>query len=44
MTGGWGLDWFFANLDEDEEDAVLDRITDLKAAEFADDLEWILEE
>ena len=42
LTGGCGLDWFVANLEEDEDDGVLDRITDLKDAGFADDPDWIL--
>jgi hypothetical protein len=37
MTGSAGMDWFFA----DQEGAVVDRITDLSAAEFANDLEFI---
>ena len=40
MTGGNGFDWFFANYEHDDE-GRRDRITDLKAAEFADDLDWI---
>jgi hypothetical protein len=38
MTGSSGLDWFFANLDS----GVLDKITDLSAKEFADDLAFIM--
>ncbi|MBI3409088.1 MAG: hypothetical protein HY040_12130 [Planctomycetes bacterium] len=38
LTGSAGLDWFFANLDS----GVRDRITDLCAIEFADDLDFIL--
>jgi hypothetical protein len=37
LTGSAGQDWFFANLDS----GVLDRITDLSAAEFAADLDFI---
>ena len=37
LTGSAGLDWFFANLDS----GALDKITDLHAAEFADDLSFI---
>jgi Ca2+-binding RTX toxin-like protein len=37
LTGGAGSDWFFANLDA----GVLDTITDLHGAEFADDLDFI---
>jgi Ca2+-binding RTX toxin-like protein len=40
MTGSSGVDWFFANL-EDDEGGVLDKITDLHDDEFADDLEFI---
>lgn len=40
MTGGNGFDWFFANYQHDDE-GRRDRITDLKAAEFAEDLDWI---
>jgi ELWxxDGT repeat protein len=40
MTGGHGLDWFFANFEHDDE-GRRDRITDLKATEFAEDLDWI---
>ncbi|WP_202921112.1 hypothetical protein [Anatilimnocola aggregata] len=36
-TGSAGRDWFFANLDN----GVLDKITDLHASEFADDLDFI---
>ncbi len=42
LTGGHGLDWFFANYQHDDE-GRRDRITDLKAAEFAEDLDWIEE-
>jgi hypothetical protein len=37
LTGSAGLDWFLANLDT----GVRDRITDLSAAEFANDLDFI---
>jgi Ca2+-binding RTX toxin-like protein len=37
LTGSAGRDWFFANLDN----GVLDKITDLHASEFADDLDFI---
>ncbi|MCI0357419.1 MAG: hypothetical protein L0211_02915 [Planctomycetaceae bacterium] len=40
MTGSSGFDWFFANLGS-EDDASKDKITDLSAAEFAADLEFI---
>lgn len=39
LTGGAGLDWFLANLNGG---GVNDKITDLKAAEFANDLDFIL--
>jgi Ca2+-binding RTX toxin-like protein len=39
LTGSAGQDWFFANL---EGTGVRDRVTDLHAAEFADDLDFIL--
>jgi hypothetical protein len=35
-----GQDWFFANLDS----GVLDKITDLHASEFAEDLDFNLAE
>lgn len=37
MTGSAGQDWFFADLDRQAKD----KITDLSAAEFAEDLDWI---
>lgn len=37
LTGSSGTDWFFANLDG----GVRDRITDLSAQEFAEDLDFI---
>ena len=37
MTGSSGRDWFFADLDEDKN-------TDLHDDEFADVLDWILED
>jgi Ca2+-binding RTX toxin-like protein len=40
MTGSSGFDWFFANLGS-ESDPAKDKITDLSAAEFASDLEFI---
>jgi hypothetical protein len=40
LTGMEGQDWFFAQLDAE----TLDKITDLKAIELADDLDWILAE
>ena len=43
LTGGWGRDWFLANCLHDDE-GRRDRITDLSANEFADDLDWIEEE
>jgi PKD domain-containing protein/hemolysin type calcium-binding protein len=43
LTGSAGIDWFFANLDGDgDSSASKDKITDLQAAEFADDLEFIV--
>jgi hypothetical protein len=39
MTGSSGQDWYFANI---AGDGVRDRITDLSAAEFAVDLNFIL--
>jgi titin len=42
LTGSAGIDWFFANLDGDgDPNMAKDRITDLHASEFADDLEFI---
>lgn len=38
LTGSSGTDWFFANLSGP---GLLDRITDLSASEFANDLEFI---
>ncbi len=43
LTGGWGTDWFLANSQHDDE-GTRDWITDLSAAEFADDLDWIEQE
>jgi uncharacterized delta-60 repeat protein len=43
LTGSAGSDWFFAQLDGDNE-AIKYKITDLHAAEFADDLDFILAE
>ena len=43
LTGGQGRDWFFANCFHDDE-GRRDRITDLRASEFAEDLDWIEEE
>jgi fibronectin-binding autotransporter adhesin len=40
LTGGHGFDWFFANYANDDE-GRRDRITDLRAADFAEDLDWI---
>ena len=40
LTGSAGVDWFFANLDGDGS-AAKDKITDLQASEFADDLDFI---
>ena len=37
MTGSAGQDWFFANLAS----GVIDKVTDLSASEFAEDLEFI---
>ncbi|MDZ4783874.1 MAG: Calx-beta domain-containing protein [Planctomycetia bacterium] len=46
LTGDEGLDWFLANLYLDATDDAdkKDRITDLFASEFADDLDFILQE
>ena len=42
LTGSAGQDWFFANLEITNDDAVIeDKITDLNALEFAADLDWI---
>jgi hypothetical protein len=42
LTGSAGIDWFFANLDGDGDPSVTkDKITDLHALEFADDLDFI---
>ncbi len=41
LTGGSGLDWFLADLDGDGDKPSKDKITDLSAAEFADDLDFI---
>ena len=38
-TGSPEVDWFFGHRDS----RVRDEITDLNAAEFADDLDWILD-
>ena len=44
LIGGLGHDWFLANIQEDEDDSgVRDRIFDLTHADFADDLEFVLE-
>ncbi|MFO7908238.1 MAG: PKD domain-containing protein [Pirellulaceae bacterium] len=40
LTGSHGVDWFFANCRHDDE-ARRDRITDLKADELVEDLDWI---
>jgi hypothetical protein len=40
LTGSSDQDWFFANLDT----GILDKITDLSASEFAEDLDFILSE
>ncbi|MBC7965167.1 MAG: tandem-95 repeat protein, partial [Fuerstia sp.] len=37
LTGSAGLDWFFANFDG----GISDKITDLHASEFADDIDFI---
>jgi hypothetical protein len=39
-VGSAGQDWFFAQLDGDN-NTVKDKITDLSAAEFAADLDFI---
>ena len=42
LTGSAGIDWFFANLDGDgDPNASKDKITDLHASEFSDDLDFI---
>lgn len=41
LTGSAGLDWFLFNRTADSEDSTRDRETDLSAAEFADDLDFI---
>ncbi len=43
MTGSAGQDWFFANqfLDNGDNPNHKDKITDLHAAEFANDLDFI---
>ena len=38
MTGSAGIDWFFANFDDE---GVEDKITDLNDEEFAGDLQFI---
>jgi len=38
LTGGNGTDWFLANYENDDE-GLRDRITDLSANEYADDLD-----
>jgi Ca2+-binding RTX toxin-like protein len=43
LTGCAGFDWFFANYYNDDE-GKCDWITDLKAIEFAEDLDFILED
>jgi Ca2+-binding RTX toxin-like protein len=40
LTGSSGLDWFLFNADG-EEGTAKDKVTDLSASEFADDLDWI---
>lgn len=40
LTGNGGQDWFLFNADGDDQ-AKKDKVTDLSAAEFADDLEFI---
>ena len=42
LTGGNGQDWFVANLDGDGDKDQKDKVTDLSAVEFADDLDFIL--
>jgi Ca2+-binding RTX toxin-like protein len=41
LTGCEGIDWFFANYVYGQDDARLDKITDLHDTEFAADLEYI---
>jgi Ca2+-binding RTX toxin-like protein len=40
LTGSAGIDWFLFNADGDNE-ASKDKVTDLSAKEFADDLDFI---
>jgi WD40 repeat protein len=41
LTGSAGRDWFFANLDGDGNAKNKDKITDLSANEFAEDIDFI---
>jgi Ca2+-binding RTX toxin-like protein len=41
LTGSAGIDWFLLNLDGDGNNSIKDKITDLSAAEFANDLDFI---
>ena len=41
LTGSDGTDWFFVNLDGDGDDRKKDKVTDLSAAEYVDDLDFI---
>lgn len=41
LTGDLGLDWFLFNVDGDGDPKKKDKATDLSAAEFADDLDFI---
>ena len=38
LFGGLGRDWFLANVADEDEDGPLDRVADLTAADWADDL------
>lgn len=40
ISGGAGRDWYFANIDQDDE-GILDQIIGLNASEIYDDLDWI---
>lgn len=41
LTGSSGIDWFLLNLDGDGSSGIKDKVTDLSAAEFANDLDFI---
>jgi Ca2+-binding RTX toxin-like protein len=40
ISGGAGRDWYFANIDQDDE-GILDQIIGLETSEIYDDLDWI---